>query len=266
MPKDNWDKAGIVGQILSGVLLAAIALLIKTGADNISTSLKKGELVQSLISDLAAESDKNIRQDVALIALNHSLGDQEQDLIVEIAEQIVKEGEYEKVAGSVAYKILEQRAPARAKAIHDQALLVASNPSVRQDLRSSANPAALTASPTPIPAGPGADSGKQFIAKVLPNLVLIQFRDEQSRSTAEALSKELRDNDLIAPGVDHVEGEYTSSIRFFHEEDRALAERVAGITKKFFSSRNINVNPVIQSLSKSRQTGQPGQIEIWIDF
>ncbi len=29
-PKDNWDKAGVVGQIFSGVLLAAIALLIKT--------------------------------------------------------------------------------------------------------------------------------------------------------------------------------------------------------------------------------------------
>lgn len=266
MPKDNWDRVHIIGKLFSGVLLAVIALLIKTGADNISTSLKKGELVQSLISDLAAESNKNIRQDVALIALNHSLGDQEQALIVEIAEQIVKEGEYEKVAGSIAYKILEQRAPAKAKEIHDRALLVASSASLRQDLRSSPNPAAFTASPTPSPDGAGADSGKQLIAKVLPNLVLIQFRDNQSRSTAEALRKELTDNNLIAPGVDQIDAEFTSSIRFFHEEDRALAEKVADITKKFLTSKNIAFNPVIQSLSKSRQTGQPGQIEIWIDL
>lgn len=264
MAKDNWDKASIVGQILSGLLLAAIALLIKTSADNIATSLKKGDLVRSMISDLASDSDKGIRQDLALIALDHSLGDQEQGMIVEIAEQIIKQGKYDNVTGTIAFKIINQRAPAKAKELQDQALLLASDKTVREDLRSSANPMALVA-PTPIPS-PGVDSGKQVLAKVLPNLIFIQIKNEQSRATAEALRSALSAQGYFAPGVDQVEGNYSSSVRFFHQEDQALARQVNELVKKFLSSRNINITTDILDLSKLRHTGQPGQIEIWIDF
>jgi len=263
MPKDNWDRAGIIGQLVNLVLLGTIGLLIKTGADNISASYKKGELVQSLISDLAAEDPKNIRQDVALIALNHSLGDQEKQLIIDIAQQIVQENSYDKVAGSVAYRILEQRAPTIAQNIRDRALLLAASPTVTMEIRSNANPAALTGPP---PSPEAAIAEKQFMAKVLPNLILVQFRNEQSRAVFEELRQVLNSKGLIVPGPDRVDASFTSSVRFFHEEDRPLAERVFDETKKFFQSRQISVNPTIQNLSKSNFKALSGQIEIWIDL
>ena len=268
MAKDCWDKAAIVGQLLNilvvGILMGVIGQYIKTGADNISTSIKKGELVQSLISDLAAEDAKNIRQDVALIALNHSLGDQENDLIVDIAQQIVRQGEYEKVVGTVAYRILEQRSPALAKDIREKALVVAASAGLRSELRSNVDPMAFIASPSPTPQTAIAE--RQLIAKVLPNLVLIQFKNEQSRTIFEALRKDLNDAGLNAPGVDRLDEQFTSAIRFFSEEDRPLAEQVAEITRKFFAGRSIQINPEIKNLSKTGFKGQPGQIEIWIDL
>jgi hypothetical protein len=265
MPKDNWERAGIIGQLVNVVLVGIIGLLIKTGADNISASYKKGELVQSLISDLAAEDPKNIRQDVALIALNHSLGDQEKQLIIDIAQQIVQENSYNKVAGSVAYRILEQRAPTIAQNIRDRALLLAASPTVTMEIRSNANPAALTG-PTPRPSPEAAAAEKQFMAKVLPNLILVQFRNEQSRAVFDELRQVLNRNGLIVPGPDRVDASFTSSIRFFHEEDRALAERVFDETKKFFQARQISVNPTMQNFSKSNFKALSGQIEIWIDL
>jgi len=263
MPKDNWDKAGIIGQLINLVLLGAIGLLIKTGADNISASYKKGELVQSMISDLAAEDPKNIRQDVALIALNHSLGDDEKQLIIEIAQQVVQESSYDKVAGSVAYRILEQRAPTIARNIRDRALLLAASPTVMAELRSGANPAALTDA---MPSPGKVVAEKQLMAKVLSNLTLVQFRNEHSRSLFEEFRQVLNNNGLNAPGVDRVDASFTNSVRFFHEEDRALAERVLDETKKFFQSKQRSMNPTIQNLSNSNFKALPGQIEIWIDL
>ena len=266
MPKDSWDKAQIIGQLMSLVLLGAIGLIIKTGADNISASYKKGELVESLISDLAAEDPKHIRQDLALIALNHTLEEREKSLIVEIAQQIVQESEYEKVAGTVAYRILEQRAPDVAQNIRNRALLLAASPTVMVELRSNANPAALTGPPVVSPSPEVVVPEKQLIAKVLTNLILVQFRTEQSRPLLDELRQALNKNGLNAPGVDRVDANFTSSIRYFYEEDRALAERVLDETKKFFQSKQMSVDLAIQSLSKSNFRALPAQIEIWIDL
>ena len=49
--QDGWDKADIIGKLLSGALLAAIAAVIKAGADDIAASRQTGELVQGLIAD-----------------------------------------------------------------------------------------------------------------------------------------------------------------------------------------------------------------------
>ena len=87
-PKDLWDKADIVGKLFSGVILALIAFVIKSGADDIAASQRQGELVRSLIADLTTK-DQHTRQDLALIALNHSVGEQNPSLVIEIAERLV---------------------------------------------------------------------------------------------------------------------------------------------------------------------------------
>ncbi len=60
--KDLWDKMEIVGRLFSGIVLVAIAMVLKTGADSVSSSLQTGNLVQTLIGDLTTEGT---RRDVA---------------------------------------------------------------------------------------------------------------------------------------------------------------------------------------------------------
>jgi|GEM_PF-6396491 len=83
--KDLGEKLDVVGKLVNVVFLAVIATVIKLGADNIAHSLKRGELVRSLISDLTTQEVK-VRQDIALIALNRAIGDSQPELVVEIAE------------------------------------------------------------------------------------------------------------------------------------------------------------------------------------
>jgi len=64
--KSTWDKLDVLGKLISSVLLATIAIVIKYGADNIATSLQSGQLVQSLIADLTTQ-ETGTRQDIALI-------------------------------------------------------------------------------------------------------------------------------------------------------------------------------------------------------
>jgi hypothetical protein len=45
--KDGSDKPQVAGQLLSGVLLAVTAFVVKIGADNIATSLQTGQLVEA---------------------------------------------------------------------------------------------------------------------------------------------------------------------------------------------------------------------------
>jgi len=65
--KDNWGKFEIV---FKTIVLGIIPIVIGFGADNIAQSLKRGELVRSLISDL---TQPNTKRDVALIALDAAI-------------------------------------------------------------------------------------------------------------------------------------------------------------------------------------------------
>ena len=65
--KDNWDKFDI---LFKAIVLGIIPIAIGIAADNVAQSLQRGQLVQSLISDL---TQKDAKRDVALIALNAAI-------------------------------------------------------------------------------------------------------------------------------------------------------------------------------------------------
>lgn len=58
--KDAWDKVEVVGKLASGIMLVVIAAILQRGTDRIANSLKSGQLVQSLIADLATP-EKNVK-------------------------------------------------------------------------------------------------------------------------------------------------------------------------------------------------------------
>jgi hypothetical protein len=87
MAKDSWDKLDTIGKIVSSLVLVVIAMFIKSGSERIAFSLQSGQLVQSLISDLTTQ-EQQTRQDVALLALDNSIGDEKPRMVAAIAERL----------------------------------------------------------------------------------------------------------------------------------------------------------------------------------
>lgn len=272
--KNIWDKLDVVGKLISGIVLVVIALLVKIGADNIASSLQTGDLVQSLIADLTTK-DERARQDIALIALNHSVGDQKGELVAEIAERLFWDLGGLESLGGVAFQILEQRNPERAEEIREELLSGASTPESREHLRSSADTSEQRVEPAPPP--PPEETYIQaqvlspqarLLARAFPNLIYIQFHGEGNRKLAEGLQVQLQKEGFYAPGVEQVDQSYPNGVRFFHVEDRKLAQKVVDIAESFLDEQGKSRKFQLKDFSRSEFAARVprGQVEVWINL
>lgn len=265
--KDGWDKAEVMAKVFSGLILGALTLVIGYGSNRIATSLETGQLVQSLITDLAVP-DTTIRQDIALIALNHSVGDQNPRLVLDICERVLRNtDDFDSLAGNVAFAIIRGRDPARASRIEEEARALARRVQAQHfadTLAAEDDTSSVTREQVSRKQAYQA-AQQQFIARVLPNRVYIQFNAEEGRELVERLQLYLQDAGLNAPGVERVKGDYANGVRYFHEQDRALAERVAALTTAFFEKQGhpLRVPPV--DYTGAAVEGAAGQVEVWLN-
>jgi len=91
-------------------------------------------------------------------------------------------------------------------------------------------------------------------------LVYVQFRGSISRELVNAYRSELKAHSYNAPGAERLSGDYGNSVRFFSEEGRAEATRVANLTEQFFQSKGcpINISPKRVVLDTT-----PSHVEVW---
>jgi hypothetical protein len=265
-PKDRWDKLDVLSKLVSGVLLAAIALVVKLGADNIASSLQTGQLVQSLIADLTTKDEKT-RQDVALMALDDTVGDRKAGLVCNIAERIFRDRDESNSAapfdekqsqGSTAFATIDHRCPERAEKIRAELLKAGEGGESRKQLRS--DPDSSRSSEKQV--APEA----QLLARAFKKIVYIQFKNEVNRQFAQDLQNALAQQGFTAPGVERVAAEFPTSIRFFHAEDQVLAEQARQVTETFLRGRGYRPDVRIDNLSGSKFRVPTGQVEAWINF
>jgi hypothetical protein len=272
--RDWWE---FVYRIVTGVVLVAIPIVIKFGADSIATSLETGRLVDSLIEDLTTR-EQHTRQDIALIALDAAVDDDKSDMVVRIAEQVL----YSRPAAgagaglspedTVAFAIIRERAgeeesqrvlenffrrnPERAKELAADI--------VRQETsRSAAETSAETAHEVPEFRQRDVPVQTQSVARVFKSIVYVQYHDPADGRMVGGLKSALGEAGLFVPGIERVESDYRNSIRYFHERDRDLAERVREATIAFFERQGRRVEfPAPQMLGHMK--APEGQIEVWI--
>lgn len=268
MPKDFWDKADIVGKLLSGAVLAIIAFFIKTGSDKIAAAQRQGDLVRNLLADLTS-NDKHTRQDLALIALNHSV---EKALMVEIAARLVEDtagyAAGDQGLTSVAFRILLQRDPVLAESLKARRNRqaegqVSADTALRAVLRSSPDTAA--AHPVTTKADSAARAVHDLIAPLSSSIVFIQYHEPVQPAAVEQLRARFAKAGFAAPGVERIATAFASSVRYFHAQDSVLADSVAKITRAFVEGQLPGVSPVpVQNLSGRRFSVPRGQIEVWL--
>ena len=94
-------------------------------------------------------------------------------------------------------------------------------------------------------------------------MVYIQFRGSVSREKINQLRQQFINNGYKAPGVERIDGNFKNWVRYFHPEDKELAESVAALAKKFFDNK---IEFRLQDLSGRGHNAQVGQVELWVSY
>jgi hypothetical protein len=274
--RDAWDWLDLGTKVTSGVLLAGIAIFIKMGTDEIAAAHRRGDMVRNLISDLTTKEART-RQDLALIALNHSIGDQDVDLMTEIAERLVFDtAGYSNAASpadqpfaTVAFRILEQRNKGRADSLRSvlraRTEAIASVPETRAALRSSPDSGHTRAVETKADSSAAA-ALTQLVTPIQSRIVFIQFQGDLERPVVQQLRQRFNSAGFVSPDVERVtSGQFNSSVRYFHPEDAATADSVAEIARTFVQQQRLRVPSVPVLSFAGRGFNAPrGQVEVWI--
>jgi hypothetical protein len=256
--RDFWDILDILSKVTASVFLAALVFVIPTASQRIASSLDTGRLVQALIADLTT-SDQQTRQDLALIALNRSVGQHNGQLVSEIAERIYfdlsqRETEQQSI-GRVAYGVLASRDPVRASHVRDsiEAEAATSRPQIVSPPNADSVRGTLARSPQ-----------AELIARIHPNVAYIQFAAESDRASADALRGALTSAGFWTPATEQLDGNFNNWIRFFHDADEPAARRAQEVVERYFREQGRPMTFRVQNFSTSGFKAPAGQIEVWV--
>lgn len=289
LPRDNWDKFEIINKFVGSVVLVAIPIVIGYGADNISQSMQRGQLIQSLTDQLVAI---NTKRDIALIALNAAIPEKEkctilwrwgceneldpkvleEDQVLNIAEFLTeraildakKQGRSPNLSETdVAKKIIIHRTNDKyyynkfQPDIDDLNNLVPSEPNLqssKEKIAQKANISELLAVIQPSTATP--ENSRLNGVK----LVYIQYRSDKAK--AEKLQKALQNENISAPGIEQVQRISKNEIRYANKADLILAQNLRDLLKNKTGIR-IQDEDLID-LSTRGYRVPSGQLEIWL--
>ena len=277
MAKDGWDKFDIA---FKSLVLGLIPIVIGVSASNVADSLKRGQLIPSLVSTL---SERDSKRDISLVALNEAIKvrekcifyffackpDTDNDPVSQIAVLLIRSS-IEEAKGR------NQQPRELAVAKHILTKSIRADPSfyekefgfLEQTAQTKARSNVSGAAETPEQASESA-SISQALATLAPvsspsqtlegiRLVFIQY--EKQVDLAKKIQASLKKNNVSAPGTEQVQGIQGASIRYSTPADRVAAENL----KKFIKDNaNIQINDLID-LSRSGYRVPKGQLEIWV--
>jgi hypothetical protein len=261
--RDAWDVVDLLVKIASGLVLLWFTVVVKQGAEDIAMAMRKGELVQRLIGDLTASPNARVRQDLAIIALDGSVGTDDSEMVAAIVEKLFElrptttEAE---LTNDTAFAVLKRRSPTRATALQER-LVNAVSQTDRQAVVSAAS-----AAPTDLSeSAPQPAAEAKAVATVFSNVLYIQFQGQLTRELINELRGVYQKDGIGTPAAERLAGQYKSSVRFFHDEDRVQAEAVADRATRFFTEKKCALAVDVEDITATRSRVPRGQLELWIN-
>lgn len=284
--KDWWDKTDIIAKIITSFVLAIFTISLgwwsyryKEREDEKAAVLKKKESFQSSIGSLSERESKSGR-DITLIAMDSLLAEdraneedkQYVDILLKIAKYIYENGTNSEDR-KVAYQILDRRDHDLASQIEkDFKEKFNSTNTPQKDVISSADEKPATDKDKPTVGGTqtietvtlkqnAPSKEAQQISAVFPQIIYIQYQDENQSDMANKLKIALNVKPIFAPGIELVPGKYKNSVRYFNTEDKIFAKQISDRVNEIFNGCGIKFEPVMYSNFKTPK----GQIEVWIN-
>lgn len=282
--KDSWDKFDILFKTL---VLGLIPIAIGVAANGVADSLKRGQLIQSLVDNL---SQRDTKRDIALIALNDAITakkkcrvlgffncsvDVSNDPVAQIASVLIGESleealdkkQYPKEL-SVAQYILTESARGdirfyEAKFGQRLRKLKANAQSVaisNADARPTQNDIAKQANISQTIAALDTKKSKSNESASLSDVRLVYIQYGNDQNLAKKVQSLLVNNKVAAPGTEQIQGVTRSSIRYSGAADKPAADLLRLLLMKEIG---IDTDDMID-LSKSGYRVPSGQFEVWL--
>lgn len=282
--KDSWDKFDILFKTL---VLGLIPIAIGVAANGVADSLKRGQLIQSLVDNL---SQRDTKRDIALIALNDAITakkkcrvlglfncsvDVSNDPVSQIASVLIGDSLEEALDKkqspkelSVAKFILTESARGdtrfyeakfgqRFRELKANAQSVAiSNADARPTQEDIAKQANISQTIAVLDTRKNKSNESPALSGV--RLVYIQYGSDQN--LAKKVQALLVSNKVAAPGTEQVQGVTRSSIRYSGAADKPAADLLRLLLMKEIG---IDADDMID-LSKSGYRVPSGQFEVWL--
>jgi hypothetical protein len=259
--KDGWDKFDVINKFITGLGLGLIALVVKCGTDKIAQSnaeaaqqLNRGTFVKQLITDLTA-SDSKVHQDIALIALDHYIGETDSALVLQIAEDIFQDkiqrdtGQNLAYTAQMALSIISKRDSIRGKQLGQQVLDIIS-------AKISADSLGQT---------PARNSSQARVAAaIFKKLVFIQYTNPEEKDLMKALMDSCNIKGWKVPAIEQVSKNNVNEVRYFHTEDEEFAKKVAGFVNGFSSRHGKKSTMTVVNESAKNFRSPQGQVEVWV--
>ncbi|MGD8567912.1 MAG: hypothetical protein PVJ39_07480 [Gammaproteobacteria bacterium] len=292
--KDKWDKFKIISGFLGSVVLVAIPVVIKFGADDISRSMERGQLVDSLIEELTDQQAKS-RRDIALVALDGAvkpefkcellgywdcrIDEQTPDLVTDIAVILLRDTyaklqkrhadiEDADVESSVAKHILAKRrpqtwqtilkdiAPAAAELAPTSGVNVEQESADVKDRKSQTLRVIANLTPVQTVTDTTGSTAKTALDGV--RFVYIQYQSNKTR--VDQLRTYLNGKGVKVPRIEQVDRITQNDIRYANESQKAIAE---ALQKDLAKNQNIQISKLID-LAQVGYKVPAGQFEVWL--
>jgi hypothetical protein len=268
--KSFWDILEILSKFTTGFLLVIIAFVLDVGSKRIAESNDESKIIQSLIADLTTRQQES-RNDVALLSLEKYLMSKNDSksyetnkaYITEVSETILRQRIHDdssfSLESSIPFKILNKYDTAEANIVltedgNNKRDATNNNLKAKGPLSDSA-----VTNLQPIIQSKNATEAN-VISSFNKKICYIQYNDSTNAAVIRNFQNTLKSKEWIAPGIDYVAGNYNNLVKYFNDEDKALAQRAAGLAKASFNS-NFQVVAILSSKFKVPK----GQIEIWIN-
>jgi hypothetical protein len=271
--KDNWDKYDI---IMKTIVLGVIPFVINHGFNEIAQSLKKAELVNSLIPHLV-DSDNSTKRDIALITLHYAIPAKKCDSMKECGE-VAKDDEVLDIARALMTNAITNGKYSEIKVAADICKNRISDKfyekSIYPQLFEKGKQSASSVDPENDPQKDSKENIAKAMEVIQPSLtpkntgfegirlVYIQYDADinKAKKIQEYLKEEI--NSSVAPGIEHVRGITANSIRYANSGDLEIAKKLQGELSKMTPPITIKDNELID-LSPNYKVPS-GQLEIWL--
>ena len=278
MNKDFWDKLGTIGTFVSSTLIVIFTTIVTIHTNKLSNQIEEfkvamdeNKMINDLVKNISFDTTSNVKYDFALLALERylkntntdgTLKDQDKEMLVGFAQSLIldRNSFTKNISEKDQYRILIPKeflekydtsrlqliqnilASKNKKAIYPNDSLEGNN----QELKN-IGPVSQVSDTTL----------SNSIGIILKKMLYIQYSNPDKFKEVEQIRQIFKDNKWLTPGMECVKGTYDNIIKYFHIEDREIANEANSLMGGKYRVIAIH-NPKYENLVPK------GQIEIWI--